>query len=318
MFYVFHGDDTHSQKESLASLLAKWGDPAMLDLNTTRFTGLMPFSQLRQACDAMPFLAKYRVTIVQDLLKAKPDKAFMDELVAYLAQLPESARLIFLEGDELRSTHPFLKLAQDSKIGYAKSFALPEGSALEKWIRDRVAQKNGRFAPQAVSFLAINIGNDLQTLDNEIEKLLLYKGPSETVTIDDVLLLCPYVAEANIFDLVDALGSRNAKKAATLLHQKLQAGSEPFQLFSMFVRQFRLLIQVKELLDAGQKLPDITKELKIHSFVAGKLQQQSRGFSLPQLEQIYRHLLEIDVGTKTGRVDIVTALQLFSATLTTH
>jgi DNA polymerase III delta subunit len=55
----------------------------------------------------------------------------------------------------------------------------------------------------------------------------------------------------------------------------------------------------------------------MHSFVAGKLYQQSQQFSLPQLEQIYRHLLDVDVQVKTGRNDLITALNLFVAVLTT-
>ena len=85
----------------------------------------------------------------------------------------------------------------------------------------------------------------------------------------------------------------------------------------MFVRQFRLLIQVKELADGGSRPPAIATALKMHSFVVGKIYQQSRGFSLTQLEQIYRHLLDIDVAVKTGRNEMPTALNLLVASLTT-
>ena len=58
------GKDTHAQKEMLADLIAKSGDPGMVDLNTTRLDGLVPLNNLRQACSAMPFLAKMRLVIV--------------------------------------------------------------------------------------------------------------------------------------------------------------------------------------------------------------------------------------------------------------
>jgi DNA polymerase III subunit delta len=320
MFYIFHGDDSHSQKETVANLIGKMDDPSMLDLNTTRLDGKATFTELRQSCDAMPFLAKVRLVLVTDLLSNKPDKEFVDQLVAYLPALPETTRLIFLESSKLRDNHRLLKLAEELKTGYVKLFARPEGAALERWIRERVTEKNGRIHPRAAHLLAANVGNDLQTLDNEIEKLVLYKGldgdePAE-ITADDVTLLCPYLAEGNIFDLVDAIGNRNSKQAALLLQQKFNEGADPFYLFAMFVRQFRLLIQVKELADEGQKPPAIAKSLKMHSFVVGKIYQQARGFSLSQLEQIYRHLLDIDVGVKTGRNDMTTALNLLVAGLT--
>lgn len=317
MFYLFHGDDEHSQKETLAGLLAKLGDPAMLDLNTVRFEGGVTAAALRQACDSIPFLAKARVVIVNDLFATNPGKPFLDELAAYLPHLPETTRLIFLESKPLRESHPIVKLAAQEKSGYVKLFARPEGAALERWITQRAAEKGGRISGHAAHLLATNIGNDLQLLDNELEKLVLYKGNDETeIRSEDVTLLCPAIAEASIFELVDALGNRNEKRAAVLLQQKFNEGADPFYLFSMFVRQFRLLIQVKELADAGKRPPDIAKVLKLHSFVAGKLYQQSRGFSLEQLEQIYHHLLEIDVGVKIGRHDMTTALNLLVAGLT--
>jgi DNA polymerase III subunit delta len=325
MFYIFHGDDSHSQKETVANLISKMDDPSMLDLNTTRLDSRATFTELRQSCDAMPFLAKVRLVVVTDLLSSKPDKEFVDQLAAYLPALPETTRLIFLESSKLRENHRLLKLAEELKTGYVKLFTRPEGSALERWIREKVAEKGGRIQPRAAHLLAANVGNDLQLLYNEIEKLVLYKGwdgnePREItareITAEDVTLLCPYLAEANIFDLVDAIGNRNGKQAALLLQHKFNEGVDPFYLFAMFVRQFRLLIQVKELADEGQNPPAIALALKMHSFVVGKIYQQARGFSLSQLEHIYRHLLDIDVGVKTGRTELPTALNLLVAGLT--
>lgn len=315
MFYVFHGNDTHSAKETLAKLTAKLGDPGMLDLNTTRFGKSVSMNELRNACNAMPFLAKARLVLVENFLGSDPPKAFVKDLKAYLPTMPETTRLVFLESKSLSAKHPIVKLAQSHEQGFEKEFLLPQGAALERWIRQQVADRNGRIAPHAAHMLAANVGSDLQILENEVEKLVLYKEEEE-ITAVDIALLSPYAAEASIFDLVDALGNRNSRKASLLLQQKFQEGADPFYLFSMIVRQFRLLIQVKELADEGMRPPAIAKAAKIHSFVAGKLYQQSQGFSLAQLEQIYQHLLRIDVEVKTGRNDMATALNLLIAGLT--
>ena len=315
MFYVFHGDDTLTQKKTLQGLLAKLGDPGMVDLNTTRLSGMLSLADLQQACTAMPFLAKVRVVLVEDLFTSKPDRHFLKHLVNFLPDLPTTTRLFFLESETLKQTHPVVKVASELDHGYVKMFARPEGVGVERWIRQRVLERNGRISAEATHVLATNIGNDLQILSNEIEKLVLYAG-AEEITSDDVRKLSPYLAEANIFALVDAIGHRNGKKAAQLLQMKLQEGTDPFYLFAMFVRQFRLLIQVKELAEKGQRPAAIASALRMHSFVAGKIAQQARGFSMPQLEQIYQHLLDIDMGVKTGRNDMTTALNLLVASLT--
>jgi DNA polymerase-3 subunit delta len=314
LYYLFHGDDEYSIKETLTGLQSKLGEPDMLDLNTINFEGqTLTFSELRHACDSIPFLADKRLVIVHNLMAQKPQ--FLEELIDYLPHLPETTRLFFVESKLMPEKHPLVKLANSDDDGYVKAFKRPKGGSLENWIRKRVRDDSGQIAPRAVHLLAINVGNDLALLDNEIEKLLLYKR-SEIIEAEDVWLLCPHVAEASIFDLVDALGNRNGRIAARLLHQKLREGADPFRLFAMFVRQFRLLIQVKELQEEGSQLHEIVETIKIHNFVAGKLSQQSKNFSLSQLEQIYAHLLEIDVGVKTGKIDMTTALDLFVAGIT--
>jgi DNA polymerase III subunit delta len=316
VFYIFHGDDPHSQQETLAELKARLGDPAMLDLNTSQFEGgAIDLSQLRHACNSMPFLAEKRLVIVRDFFAASPAKEVVDELLASLPQLPETTRLVFLESRPLSEKHPAVKLAHAEENGYVKAFNRPEGHDLERWIRQRVEAGNGRISPRATHSLAVNIGSELHILANEIEKLLLYKG-GQTIEADDVDLLSPYAAQASIFELVDALGNRNDRVAALLLQKKINEGTDPFYLFSMFVRQFRLLIQVKELSEEGVRPPEIAKKLKIHSFVAGKVAQQSHAFSLSQLEQIYGHLLDIDVAVKTGRTDMATAIDLLVSGVT--
>jgi DNA polymerase III subunit delta len=316
VFYIFHGDDPHSQQETLAELKGKLGDPAMLELNTSQFEGsAIELSQLRHACNSMPFLADKRLVIARDFFSGSPTKEAVADLLAYLPQVPETTRLVFLESRPLSDKHPAVKLAEAEKNGYVKAFNQPQGQELERWIRQRVEANHGHISPRAVHSLAVNVGSELHALANEIEKLLLYKG-EQTIEEADVNVLSPYAAQASIFDLVDALGSRNGRDAALLLQKKNNEGADPFFLFSMFVRQFRLLIQVKELADEGAAPPEIARALKIHGFVAGKLAQQSHTFSLPQLERIYSHLLDIDVGVKTGRTDMATALDLFVSGVT--
>ncbi len=318
MFYIFHGEDTHAKKEQLEKLLSRHGDPSMLELNTTRFSGVVPLASLRQAVETVPFLAPVRVVLVDELFSSKPRKEYIKELLTFLPDVPETTRLIFLESQTLPKTHPALALANQPGQGLVLSFLLPEGNKINRWIQRRVEEKGGEISPEAARTLTALIGNDLHILDNELEKLVAYKANASPKTIqsDDVALLSPYVAESSIFDLVDAIGNRNERRASLLYEQKLEEGADPFYLFSMFVRQFRLLIQVKELADDGYASQLIARELRLPDFVAGKLNRQARGFTMSELVQIYRRLLEIDVAVKNGRADIRTVLDLLVAQLT--
>jgi DNA polymerase-3 subunit delta len=65
MFYIFHGPDEFSAKETLSRLKTRLGDAAMVDLNTTELEGAtLTLNELIHHANAVPFLAPKRVVIV--------------------------------------------------------------------------------------------------------------------------------------------------------------------------------------------------------------------------------------------------------------
>lgn len=333
MFYLFHGDDEFSRAEALADLKSRMGDdPALADLNTTLLDGKkIGRGELMHACDAIPFMANVRLIIVENLLArlvgqrprgkkvtvSQRDRDFLDALLDYLPRLPHTTRLVFVDALTLSKTHPLIKLAQSEKKGYVREFRLPDERRgdLEPWIQKRAEKKGGEITRRAAHELATFVGARLRLLDRELEKLIVYVDGQRPVNVQDVRLLVPYVHEANIFEMADALGRRDGPRASRLLHRMLDDGNEPLYLLSMIVRQFRIMIQVQDLAGRGVHPNDIPKRLKMHPFVARKALSQADRFSMSQLETIYRKLWESDLSIKTGQIDSVLALELLVAGL---
>src|SRR5262249_29280521 len=146
--------------------------------------------------------------------------------------------------------------------------------------------------------------NDLRRADNELIKLVSYVDGARPINEEDVALLTPYVAEARVFDMVDALAEGRANAALHMLHRLLaEKDEDPFRVYGMIVRQFRLLLTAKEFLASGGYPNQMAESLGMNAYVAKKMAQQSRVFSLGQLERIYRALLDYDIRMKTGRID---------------
>ncbi len=318
-FYVFHGDDELTCAETVAELRQRLDGSGMADLNTTVLDGQkVTLTDLRNACEAIPFLADRRLVIVEGLLSRLQQKGdrFLKGLLELLPRLPETTRLIFVEDRPLPDGHPVLRLAQEHPRGYARRFDLPDARELPRWIERRVRRHGGRIAPQAAARLAEVIGSDLRLLDQEILKLVTYVGPEREITVEDVARLVPYVQQAVVFDLVDALGRRDGRTAASTLQRLLDGGEHPMGILAMIVRQFRLLIQVAELRRAGENGTTIARILNLHPYPARKLYVQSTNFTPAQLEQIYRHLLATDAEIKQGNLAPEIALDLLVAGLT--
>lgn len=325
-FYVLHGDDEFTRSETLNSFKRRLGPSDTVDLNTTVLDGKsLTMADLRHACDALPFLAEKRLVIVHGLLKtlvprkgqnlSETRERLLNGLTDYLPHLAPTTRLVFVEEEALPPSHPIIKLARQEPRGYVKRFECPDAKTLPGWIRKRAQRQGGEIEPRAALRLTAFVGADLRLLDQEIVKLVTYTRGRRAVTEADVRILVPYSQDAVIFDLVDALGHRDGRTAAETLHRLLEEGEHPLGLFGMIVRQFRLLIQVKELKADGASPRDVAGVLGIHPFPASKLYNQATHFTVAQLEKVYRHLSQIDVEIKTGEVGVEVALDLLVAGL---
>jgi DNA polymerase-3 subunit delta len=314
MFYLFHGEDEFSRSETLADFKKRMGDPGLVELNTTVLDGRkVTLGELQHACDSVPFMADRRLVIVEGLLtrlEPKGQKEYLEELTQYLKHLPETTRLALVENKSIGKNNPVHRLALADERGHVKEFKPPQKRGLNRWIEERVKKKGGQISAAVTETLAAFVGNDLRLLDQEIEKLVAYVNGARPISENDVRLLVSYVQEANVFEMVDALGQRDAQRAAKLLHQLLDEGEHPLRLLGMIVRQFRIMIQVKELSERGMSQQKMAARLKLHPFVVKKAVRQAMNFSMEQLEAIYRRLLETDVAIKTGQMDEVLALDM--------
>lgn len=307
MIYLFYGGDELSRDEALAGLLARIEEP-MGDLNQTRLEpSKLTFAQLRQACDAMPFLSDRRIIIIEGLLHKlakRGPKAFVNQFKAYLTQVPDYTRLFLLEGEvDKRTTlwKTFNKLLkQKPPIVYLKEFAQPSPEQLPNWILRRAAKHGGRIKRDAATQLATFVGDNMRLLDQEIRKLVTYAG-DRPVNLRDVRLLVPYMQEASIWEMVDAIGAMNPKQAIKIAQQLLEDDpSKAIYLHVMITRQIRMLLQVAELVDLGKKPNEIPKILGMKPFVFRKVMPQVRNFTVPRLERAYDHLLQADIDMKSG------------------
>jgi DNA polymerase III subunit delta len=333
MYYILHGEDEFSRTEQVNKFRAQMGDPQFADLNTTQFDGRkVTLGELKHACDAVSFLSDKRLVIVEGMLarfdprhgkgageepaETEANPTLAKDLKEYLARLPESTRLVFVESKTLAKNNPILKQAEsDKKNAHIKEFEELKPRALPKWIQDRVEEKGGTIEPSAVEELGAHVGTDLRLIDNEVDKLLTYRN-GETIRAEDVRALVASVRESDIFALVDALGRRESGNALKLLHAQLDHNAAPIYLLSMIVRQFRLLLQMKDLAARGKPIAAAREQLKLYPFVAEKTWNQALNFSLPQLEAIYQRLLDTDVSIKTGRSEPVVALDMLVVELT--
>jgi len=103
----------------------------------------------------------------------------------------------------------------------------------------------------------------------------------------------------NIFLFLDNLRPNNSRNMLKLFHNALEGGIKEEIILFMLQRQIRLLLS---LLDSGEKSIDEVERLA--PWQIGKLQSQSRLFTVSDLKRIYKRLYEIELGQKTGSLPL--------------
>jgi len=317
--YFLYGNDEFAINRKLKDFNSDFTDPTSADMNTARLDARsMNENDLNTAVNAMPFLAKRRLVLLANLSSKYNNASARKKFLEFIEKAPETTRLVMYETVEPRDVdkHWLNKWAQkNDKLIQIKAFMLPKLRDMTGWIVNETKNQSGQIEPRAAEMLKDMVGVDTRQAGMEIAKLLAYVNWARTVTASDVEAVCIVTSQQSVFDFVDALSSGNGKSAQHLLHRLLES-EDPFSLWGMVVRQFRLLIQAREILDGRGNKDDVARALGVHPFVAEKTTGQAARFSIESLESIYRKLLRIDEGVKTSQLTLELALDTLVVELT--
>jgi DNA polymerase III subunit delta len=333
LLYILWGEDEFSRAEALLEIKKSLGDPAMLATNTTVLEGRnLTLNELKASVQAVPFLARARLVIVQGLLarfETAPKSAGVkktnggpkaDDAAPFadcLKSLPPSTVLVLTDSIEVKK--PFLQknalftaVAEKAEV---KPFSHLKGPKLSQWIDARISRLGGSISRQANNLLMEAVGGDLYTLSHEIEKLAAYTAGRQ-IEEKDVRAVVSASQEIDIFTLIDAVMEHQAGPAETILQKLLQNGTAPPQILALIARQVRVLIQIKEMKALKRPVAEIQTAVGIfYPYIWDKTSRQAARYSGDSLKKIYLKLLNTDLAIKTGRFEGDLALDILVADL---
>ncbi len=318
--YILHGDDEFAIHSFLDERMKpKMGESSETTMDiTTLDGGSATIDRIQAETHTVPFLSKRRMVVLSHPLSLAKSKPAQEKLIALLDSIPASTALVLIIDNGLEEDHWLIRwVRKNNQRSWAQLFSLPKGPAMTHWILDQANQLGGSFENQAAQLLASYVDEDPRLAKSEIIKLLTYVDYLRPVTEIDVRELVADVRQGDVFEMVDAIGFGDGKKAMFMLRRLLEEG-KPLTLYGMVVRQFRLLIQVRELLDEdpAQDHFKIAKKMGVHPYPIKKIIPQAKLFTLPQLKTIFHQLSEIDQAIKTGQLEDELALDLLVASLT--
>ncbi len=302
------GDEDYLKKHYVSLLEKKSVDESMAGFNLHRINGeSFVFDELYQAVQSMPFMSDYSCVVVKDLAVDKMKNDDFEPLLDLLGDPNESCVLVFWMDS----------VALDEKKDKAKSFIEAvnavgtvlrldkmSGAQLFKLLENGAAKRGCAMSRDVSSYLVSRVGDDLNTLLNELEKLCFYKGEGE-VSRRDVDAICTRSLDASVFDLSKALVNGTAKQAFSILNDLLAQKEKPVVILGTLVSAYVDMYRAQVALSSGEAADAAAQvfNYKRKEFRLKNAARSSANMSLAQIRACLDILADADARLKSTALD---------------
>ena len=296
--YYLYGDDAFLIEEAIKNIKDRAIPNDSNDLNYEVFyAGNDRVSDILNAAQTMPFLSKKKCILVKDAnrLSAKESEGF----IPYFSDPSDFACLIFI-GEKANLKQKFF--IQLQKSGVIVQLNHPHNRELPYWIHRLAKSFDKKISKEATVFLIDIVGNNLLQIHNEIEKVSIFTGEKRNIDVEDIQAIITELKIESIFDLIDSVVNKNNEKALNILNKMLASGEDHLMILGMIVRQFRLILRAKDMLQRGLTPSFIGKRLGIRNFFLKGFLEQVKKYSFDELKWTFEQFLKADLALKSSKL----------------
>ena len=231
----------------------------------------------------------------------------LDILEKYLNGVEVSNYLIFtLLNEKVDTRKKIYKLVKNKgKIIECNN----DNNYIISFVKDYLSNNNYRI--DSIDYFLSVVGNNLDNISNELDKLFMYKVNDKNIVKEDIDFICVKVMEDEIFSLTDAIILNDTKKAIYLLGEFLNKNYDEIYILNLLANQFRFLYQVKRLSNKGKGYVEIANILEVNPYRVKFTLKKVYSYTEQDLIDRIKSLAKMDKNIKLGLMDKKLALELF-------
>lgn len=301
--YLISGQEAylkHLYRNKLKAALLGESD----EMNFSFFEGKgIDETEVVHIAETMPFFADRRVILIENSGWFKSQNSLAEEL----KNMPETTFFIFVE-NEVDKRNRLYKAVRE--IGYVCEINAMEERDLKLWVASLLKADERKILDSTMNYLLEKVGTDMEKLRTEVEKLIGYTMGREVITPEDIDAVCSEQITGRIFQMIDFIATKNAKKALQLYYDLLVLREKPMSILYLIIRQFNILMQMKQMKAAGLANAEMAKKVGIPPFSVNKYLTQAKVFSSQTLLLAVQFGTETEELVKTGRLNEQIAVEI--------
>jgi DNA polymerase-3 subunit delta len=255
------------------------------------------------AARTLPMFAKRRSVILRSVERwevkdgegKKGNPEALDRLAAY-AEDPSPTTTLVLVAQKLDKRRRLVTVAQ--KRGFLVSCDELRRDALPSWVEQRARQRGNPLAHGVADLLAELAGPELSAVNDALERVCLFAGAGATVTEDHVAECVVRLRPATVWELVDAVGRRDAGAALSALGRVYDPQDRGLRLVGVLAWSARQLIKFESAISSGASPEDAAKRAGAPPFKAREMKRQIDRVPRAEIEAWLETLAGLDLALK--------------------
>ena len=181
-----------------------------------------------------------------------------------------------------------------------------EESEAVRWIQEYCLTREVKIEPDAGRELVDSLGGDMMMVSNELEKLILYVGEKKRVTLGDVETMVLAAKQRSLYELTDAISSRDRTRALEMLDAVLSSGDGDEAAIGhlyMLAKTFRQMLVILERNVRDQRMlwAALWQGFRVPPFAADDIIRQARRYkSKRELTRAIRLVSKADLALRSN------------------
>jgi DNA polymerase-3 subunit delta len=275
-----------------------------------------PVEMVVEEAEMLPFLVPQKLIVVRDssIFTAGKDNQKIghniDALIAYINNpAPHSVIVFVVNAEKLDERKKIVKLMKGNDA--VISFMPLSANDLITWVVAEAKSRGCVIRQEAAQALIQASGVHMGGLASELDKLCLFVGQGQEIEVEAINQLVERNTEQNVFVMVEHIANLKLDEALNIFYELLKQREEPIKIVALIARQFRIMLQVKELGAKNYSQQQIASQLSLHPYGVKVAGDQARRFEATRLKQLLARLAQLDYEMKSGKMDKVLGLELF-------
>jgi DNA polymerase-3 subunit delta len=246
-----------------------------------------------------------------------------DALVVFVADhisIPADVRKMEMQDKE---RYQRIRETMGRYCGIVELARVEEGEAV-RWITEYCSGREVKMEADGARELVDALGGDMMMISNELEKLILYVGEKKRITLGDVETMVLAAKQRSLYELTDAISSKERVRALEVLDAILSSGDGEEAAIGhiyMLAKTFRQMLVILERNVRDQRMlwAALWQGFRVPPFAADDIIKQARRYkSRRELTRAIRLVAKADLALRSNPVSKRMVLERLVMDLTTE